>query len=62
MVEKVYYVDGAKKENRKKLLTICEKIPCFFYSKIIEMDYIQCTFKVRKEDLVSLEKLMAPLV
>lgn len=62
METKIYYVDGSIKANREALSKVTDIIPCFFQSTLVEMDYIECIFEVRQEDVATLEKYIAPLV
>jgi len=62
MIKKVYYLDRTAKGFRKIMNDIKMRIPCFYSSKPVEMDYLECTFEVRREDVDTLERMIAPLV
>lgn len=62
MVTKTYYLDKTIKGFRSTIARIKETIPCFYTSKPVEMDYAECTFQVRAEDVKALERMIAPLV
>ena len=62
MIKKTYYLDKNVKNFRAQISNIKTRIPCFYSSKPVEMDYLECTFEVRKEDVSTLERMIAPLV
>ena len=62
MITKTYYLDRTVKGFRQRIEHIKKVIPCFYSSKPMEMDFLECSFQVRREDVSALERLIAPLV
>lgn len=61
MTNKIYYVENTT-ELDNTLESIENTFPCFVEREYIEMDYSQINIKAREEDIVSIEKILAPLV
>lgn len=62
METKTYYLDTMANGFPTLIKKIIRTIPCFYTCKPVEMDYAECTFQVRREDIPTLEKMIAPLV
>ena len=62
MITKTYYLDRNAKGYKAVIAYIKKLIPCFCSAKPVEMDFVEWTFEVRKEDVSTLEKLIAPIV
>ena len=62
MTTKTYYLDTNAKGFAKIIQTIKKTIPCFYQSRPVEMDYAECSFTVRVEDVPFVEAMIAPIV
>jgi len=62
MTTKTYYLDRNAKGYKQAIAYIKKSIRCFAKAKPVEMDFVEWTFEVRKEDIPTLEKLIAPIV
>jgi hypothetical protein len=62
MITKTYYLDSTAKGYHQAIAYIKKAIPCFTSAKPVELDFIEWTFEVRKEDVASLERMIAPIV
>ena len=62
MIKKTYYLDSTAKGYRQAIAYIKKTIPCFTSAKPVELDFVEWTFEVRAEDVVTLERMIAPLV
>lgn len=62
MITKTYYLDRTVKGFRQKIEHIKKAIPCFYSAKPVEMDFLECSFQVHREDVSTFEKMIAPLV
>ena len=61
MTEKTYYIENTTElDNALKLIE--DTFPCFIEREYIEMNYSQIDIKAREEDIVSIERVLAPLV
>lgn len=61
MTKKVYYIENANcLEDALEFLI--NSIPCFVERRFIEMDYSVVTVLCRVEDLINVERILAPLV
>ena len=61
MTEKTYYIENTTElDNALKLIE--DTFPCFIKREYIEMNYSQIDIKAREEDIVSIERVLAPLV
>ena len=62
MITKTYYLDTTVTNFNKRIKEIKKSIPCIFSYKPVEMDFAECTFKIKKGDVATLEKMIAHLV
>ena len=61
MLTKVYYIENS--DNLENALNILrDTIPCFIDREFIEMNYSVVSIIARAEDLISVERMLAPLV
>lgn len=61
MINKTYYIENTT-ELDNALELIEDTFPCFVKREYIEMDYSQIDINAREEDIVSIERVLAPLV
>ena len=61
MMNKTYYIENTTElDNALKLIE--DTFSCFVKREYIEMDYSQIDINAREEDIVSIERVLAPLV
>ena len=61
MTKKVYYIENTKVLDMA-LSILAYDIPCFIDREFIEMNYSAVTITCRTEDLLTVERVLAPLV
>lgn len=61
MITKTYYIENTN-ALEDALENITNNFPCFVNREFIEMNYSEIEIKARKEDVVSIERILAPLV
>lgn len=61
MRTKTYYIQNTN-ELDKALETIRDNFPCYVNREFIEMNYSQIEIQSRNEDVVNIEKILAPLI
>lgn len=61
MTKKVYYIENTA-ELDLALVCLADLVPCFIDREYIEMDYSAVTIICRTEDLIAVERVLAPLV
>lgn len=61
MLTKVYYIENS--DNLENALSILrDSVPCFIKREFIEMNYSEISIIARVEDIISVERMLAPLV
>lgn len=61
MTKKVYYIENTNTLDMA-LSILTYDIPCFINREFIEMNYSVVTIICRTEDLLAVERVLAPLV
>lgn len=61
MITKVYYIENTNTLD-KVLSALRDSIPCFIKREFIEMNYSVISILARAEDILSVERALAPLV
>ena len=61
MITKVYYIENTNALDNT-LSVLRDSIPCFIKREFIEMNYSVISILARAEDIISVERALAPLV
>ena len=61
MTKKVYYIENTNALDTA-LACLADRIPCFINREFIEMNYSAVSICCRVEDLLTVEKVLAPLI
>ena len=63
MMTKVYYISP---ENQDYFFHVADQLmmnfPCWMESQPVEMDWLEVTVKCRQEDIIAIEKAIAPYI
>lgn len=62
MITKCYLLNANDNKVVKAITRICDLIPCFIDAKTVSENRFEFTIRCRQEDIVYVERVLAPFV
>lgn len=62
MITKCYLLNSNDEKVVKAITKICDNIPCFIDANAVSINRFELTIRCRQEDIVYVEKVLAPFV